>query len=488
MIDDYRTESKYVYVRLNDCPGSMHRHSELELVYALRGSGVLLVGNTSHSLNVGDFRIINYGNMHRITSEDDDFLCVSLFLDVELFSRYIPGIDSEFFECEPSKTIGGETENYYANLLAAYWSIVRDAASSGAEKDAAHRQHLQKRITDNSITLLLDLRNWFTLMYKQMSLTEEDSERIWKVVDYIYDNYSRKLPIVEIASLIHVTPNYLSHYIKKISGMSYQHLLNFIRSEIALEQLITTRKSISRISSECGFSEPKYFNKYFDLFYHISPKKYREQYGYSAPDQQNVLSGSVTFEYPNDEAASLMKDAIVSATSGTEFWLSESASVKVTADFEKAKGSASAPSFSFGFPACTSAGILTPEYYLQQFIMQMDPEVICCNKSWCVCGRPDSFQILIVNNAEEETTVEISLFDQNGGFSIAEFFVDGSDYKLAVDDYDHAASKMPVNRHQLFSMIYAPQVKYSTEHYYGDVFKSRFLSAKSAVLYVYQAI
>ena len=321
-----------------------------------------------------------------------------------------------------------------------------------------------------------------------MSLTEEDSERIWKVVDYIYDNYSRKLPIVEIASLIHVTPNYLSHYIKKISGMSYQHLLNFIRSEIALEQLITTRKSISRISSECGFSEPKYFNKYFDLFYHISPKKYREQYGYSAPDQQNVLSGSVTFEYPNDEAASLMKDAIVSATSGTEFWLSESASVKVTADFEKAKGSASAPSFSFGFPACTSAGILTPEYYLQQFIMQMDPEVICCNKSWCVCGRPDSFQILIVNNAEEETTVEISLFDQNGGFSIAEFFVDGSDYKLAVDDYDHAASKMPVNRHQLFSMIYAPQVKYSTEHYYGDVFKSRFLSAKSAVLYVYQAI
>ena len=59
---------------------------------------------------------------------------------------------------------------------------------------------------------------------------------------------------------------------------------------------------------------------------------------------------------------------------------------------------------------------------------------------------------------------------------------------VAVDDYDHAASKMPGNRHQLFSMIYAPQVKYSTEHYYGDVFKSRFLSAKSAVLYVYQAI
>ena len=55
--------------------------------------------------------------------------------------------------------------------------------------------------------------------------------RLNRITDYMYDNYSRKLTLGEIADNEHLSIYYLSHIIKEATGLSFQDLLSYIRVE-----------------------------------------------------------------------------------------------------------------------------------------------------------------------------------------------------------------------------------------------------------------
>jgi hypothetical protein len=59
--------------------------------------------------------------------------------------------------------------------------------------------------------------------------------------------------------------------------MSYQDLLSLIRIEASAILLLDTNNKNSEIAKSVGFSATKYFNKYFEKWYHISPDSYRNQ-------------------------------------------------------------------------------------------------------------------------------------------------------------------------------------------------------------------
>ncbi|MDV2687397.1 helix-turn-helix domain-containing protein, partial [Alkalihalophilus lindianensis] len=42
--------------------------------------------------------------------------------------------------------------------------------------------------------------------------------------------------------------------------------------------LLTTNKSIQEISTECGFSDTKYYYKHFNKWYNCTPAQYRKKY------------------------------------------------------------------------------------------------------------------------------------------------------------------------------------------------------------------
>jgi len=264
-------------IKVNDEFYEMHHHYDLEIVYVMCGSATLLVSNTTYDINAGDMRIINIDNFHRITPKSNDFKYVSLFLDMPFFNQFIPNIEFVFFECVPNTHLGGELDNYLELIRTYFWNIVKHCFSNHEHDKALSRNDYA---VNQALLLLTELRNWFTMMDQFIDNKEKDSQRLWLIMDYIYDNYNRKLPLSEVADYVFLTPNYLSHYIKKVTKCSYQEVVNFIRSEIALQMLIETDNSISRISNECGFSEPKYFEKYFKMFYGISPRDYRKEYGF----------------------------------------------------------------------------------------------------------------------------------------------------------------------------------------------------------------
>ena len=70
--------------------------------------------------------------------------------------------------------------------------------------------------------------------------------RLNRIMDYMYENYERKLTLSEIAENEKLSIYYLSHIIKEATGLSFQDLLSYIRVEESERLLLESGKMCIR--------------------------------------------------------------------------------------------------------------------------------------------------------------------------------------------------------------------------------------------------
>ena len=78
----------------------------------------------------------------------------------------------------------------------------------------------------------------------------------------------------EAASL---SPNYLTHLIKKETGKTFTELLTERRLALAQELLLATGERIGEIARRCGFADEAYFARRFRQWHGLSPRAWRER-------------------------------------------------------------------------------------------------------------------------------------------------------------------------------------------------------------------
>ncbi len=101
---------------------------------------------------------------------------------------------------------------------------------------------------------------------------------IEKSLQYIHDNFKQKLPLQAVSSYVFLNPQYFSRIFKKEVGVSFIDYVNKLKIEYACKLLETTNYPAYRISSECGFSDPSYFNRVFVQQMNMTPKAYRRKH------------------------------------------------------------------------------------------------------------------------------------------------------------------------------------------------------------------
>ncbi len=94
-------------------------------------------------------------------------------------------------------------------------------------------------------------------------------------IDFINENYSESLGLQDIASLTHVTENYISALFKEETGMNFLQYLSIVRINKALPLLRDTGMNITEIATATGFVTPGYFTKIFRRFMGKTPSEYR---------------------------------------------------------------------------------------------------------------------------------------------------------------------------------------------------------------------
>ncbi|MFV0518090.1 MAG: AraC family transcriptional regulator [Aminipila sp.] len=251
-----------------------HFHDDLEIVYVLEGSVNLKNGYYSYLLKQGDIFILNDREIHSFTRTDEDNMVMMLQINLSYFSNYYGDLKNNFFITDVHDS--SESVEVLRNILG---RIMMEVLEKGYGYE-----HKVIESTHNLLACLLSDFQYFAsedgkVVNESKSKTNKVlAGRLRRITDYMYDNYTRKLTLNEIADREHLSIYYLSHVIKEATGLSFQDLLSFIRVDESEKLLMTTNKKIGAISEEMGFSAVRYYIKHFKVWFGIHPQEYRKKY------------------------------------------------------------------------------------------------------------------------------------------------------------------------------------------------------------------
>ncbi len=102
---------------------------------------------------------------------------------------------------------------------------------------------------------------------------------IYKAVNFVKQNYMRKITLEEVASHVYLSPSYFSKIFKKEVGCSFNTYLNKVRIEMSKRLLLDENIPLVDIASLAGYEDQSYFGKVFKKMTGLSPGKYRESRG-----------------------------------------------------------------------------------------------------------------------------------------------------------------------------------------------------------------
>jgi AraC-like DNA-binding protein/ligand-binding sensor protein len=105
------------------------------------------------------------------------------------------------------------------------------------------------------------------------------SSALRKAERYIWEHYTRKISLREIAGASGLSAPYFSTIFKEEMGENLSNYLNRLRVEKAATMLIETELTLNEIAGACGFEDQSWFSKIFKSFTGLSPGKYREKGG-----------------------------------------------------------------------------------------------------------------------------------------------------------------------------------------------------------------
>jgi two-component system response regulator YesN len=127
------------------------------------------------------------------------------------------------------------------------------------------------------------------LIEKSEEGKEERQFFIEESLHYIKEHFTEKLTLDMVASKVFVNPKYYSHVFRKEMGVTFTDYVVQLRVQHACKLLEMTNYRSYRISLECGFSDPSYFNRVFCAQMNMTPQTYRK---YIHSSQQDATSRS----------------------------------------------------------------------------------------------------------------------------------------------------------------------------------------------------
>ncbi|OKP82183.1 AraC family transcriptional regulator [Paenibacillus sp. P32E] len=114
-------------------------------------------------------------------------------------------------------------------------------------------------------------------------------QKIYSVTAYIHSHFNSELSLDSISREFYISPYYLSHQFKTVTGSTLTEYIQMTRIRNAQQLLISTRLRISVIAEQCGFNSFSQFNRVFHKLSGMSPSGFRKQQA-SSPSASTALS------------------------------------------------------------------------------------------------------------------------------------------------------------------------------------------------------
>ena len=101
------------------------------------------------------------------------------------------------------------------------------------------------------------------------------SDTIYRIMEYVKSNYSRKITLEELAAYVYLSPSHISSLFRKETGQTISAYINHVRIEKSKFLLRQAGIPLADIAVLCGFEDQSYFTRVFKKYTGISPRQYR---------------------------------------------------------------------------------------------------------------------------------------------------------------------------------------------------------------------
>lgn len=249
-----------------------HYHPDvIEVLVCLEGEVTIKVCNEDKILRKGDTYAMDFSDIHCLYSDTDNILLI-----LHINGRTSGEIYNELRQC----FLEFDTTNLNELQKKPSYGI-QDLILAISQLFFENKEENDKAIhsmTENMIKLLVKYFDWLSFIPDPYYSNRHFHERCKRIMNYCLENYTQKITISQVAEMEHINENYLSAFMKKSSMGGFKANLNFIRCFYAEQLLLTTDMDVINISSQCGFSDPKYFYSAFKRAWGCTPAKHRKWY------------------------------------------------------------------------------------------------------------------------------------------------------------------------------------------------------------------
>lgn len=176
---------------------------------------------------------------------------------------------------EPSSVMA--VKNLLSNICIVFFDYFSDDKIIQLNNLKSHTQ-ISNDINeiDNLDCAILYIKNYIEGLVKNSESTSKEnySKVTLHVINYLYDNFDKKISLQEIADYASITPTHLCRVIKKDTGESFVDLFNKIKIGMAEKLLKESNLKVYEVANRVGIDNYSYFNKLFKKFTGTAPTKY----------------------------------------------------------------------------------------------------------------------------------------------------------------------------------------------------------------------
>ena len=259
-------------------PRVMHAHADaVELILICSGSSEYLIHDKKVVIKAGDLLVYNAGVVHDEVSGPD--MEVGSYC-VGVGGLHMPGL-------RPNALIPDEagyvfpTGRYFEDMKELFVMMFRNLA--------AGEPHAELFCTSLLHALLVSVLT-VTEGVGETRENPADEPHILgsRIKDYIDRHYMEPITLQSMGEALRISPYYLSHVFKQMSGYSPVQYLLRRRIGEAQTLLITTELSVARIAEMVGYDSQSYFNGQFTKNVSMPPSRYRHNYIVSADKKKKT--------------------------------------------------------------------------------------------------------------------------------------------------------------------------------------------------------
>lgn len=247
---------------IHDIPLSVS-HEHKQIVFVLQGTCAVKRFSSLNEFREGDVFFINQNEVYSIHSDEG---CLVEWIEVDLgcLSR------------------DDKTDRYLLNLCDSIGSLDQEKEMAEVYRDCVFLKNLLhlglKENQENCFQEICEaLMSDYHVYHQAMYFSEEQMHWVLQVLKMIQENLYQKMSLQKMAEVLKMQKSNLATQFKLLTQKTILEYANQQRLKKAEELLLFTDLNHLEIIRQCGFSDSKYFYRYFMDEFQMTPAAWKEK-------------------------------------------------------------------------------------------------------------------------------------------------------------------------------------------------------------------